>query len=177
MWRWITFASHAAATPQISVATEGGSGTAVPDLSIEVDNVDEVQDGRIRDEGFWRSPERTWRQLRVNRSLVRKRSFLRGSHGHHAHDNGQCPLHGCRCRGSCRLVHKTPWLHRTVKRYQRDQSAKFVIRLLRLLRLNVLAYNPVEIAEFGRTVSEVRLAAAKAQVQLQALQRAKDAVR
>jgi len=61
---WImTFASHAAATPQISVATEGGSGTAVPDLSIEVDNVDEVQGGRIRDEGFWRSPERTWRQL------------------------------------------------------------------------------------------------------------------
>ena len=33
---WImTFASDTAATPQISVATEGGSGTAVPDLSIE----------------------------------------------------------------------------------------------------------------------------------------------
>src|SRR5262245_29395619 len=40
---WImTFASETAATPQISVATEGGSGTAVLDLSIEVDNVDEI---------------------------------------------------------------------------------------------------------------------------------------
>jgi catechol 2,3-dioxygenase-like lactoylglutathione lyase family enzyme len=40
---WImTFASDTAATPQISVATEGGSGTAVPDLSIEVDDVDEI---------------------------------------------------------------------------------------------------------------------------------------
>jgi catechol 2,3-dioxygenase-like lactoylglutathione lyase family enzyme len=28
--------------PQVSVASEGGSGTLVPDLSIEVDNVDEV---------------------------------------------------------------------------------------------------------------------------------------
>ena len=27
---------------QISIATEGGSGTSVPDLSIEVDNIDEV---------------------------------------------------------------------------------------------------------------------------------------
>jgi hypothetical protein len=33
---WITtFASDTAATPQISVATEGGSGTAVPDLSVQ----------------------------------------------------------------------------------------------------------------------------------------------
>lgn len=40
---WIvTFAADAPATPQVSVATEGGSGTAVPDLSIEVDNLDEV---------------------------------------------------------------------------------------------------------------------------------------
>ena len=40
---WIvTFAADADTTPQISVATEGGSGTAVPDLSIEVDNLDEV---------------------------------------------------------------------------------------------------------------------------------------
>ncbi|MGY5805329.1 VOC family protein [Rhizobium sp. LEGMi12c] len=38
---WIvTFASEAATVPQISVASEGGSGTLVPDLSIEVDNVD-----------------------------------------------------------------------------------------------------------------------------------------
>ena len=38
---WImTFASNRVATPQISVATEGGSGTTVPDLSIEVADVD-----------------------------------------------------------------------------------------------------------------------------------------
>ena len=40
---WIlTFAGGEAAAPQISIATEGGSGTPVPDLSIEVDNLDEV---------------------------------------------------------------------------------------------------------------------------------------
>ena len=40
---WIlTFASEAATVPQISVASEGGSGTIVPDLSIEVDDVDEL---------------------------------------------------------------------------------------------------------------------------------------
>ena len=40
---WIlTFASEAMAAPQISVASEGGSGTPVPDLSIEVDDVDEI---------------------------------------------------------------------------------------------------------------------------------------
>lgn len=40
---WIlTFASKAATVPQISVASEGGSGTIVPDLSIEVDDVDEL---------------------------------------------------------------------------------------------------------------------------------------
>jgi catechol 2,3-dioxygenase-like lactoylglutathione lyase family enzyme len=40
---WIvTFATSAGTTPQISVASEGGSGTPVPDLSIEVDNLDEV---------------------------------------------------------------------------------------------------------------------------------------
>jgi len=40
---WIvTFAAGASTTPQVSVATEGGSGTAVPDLSIEVDNLDVV---------------------------------------------------------------------------------------------------------------------------------------
>jgi catechol 2,3-dioxygenase-like lactoylglutathione lyase family enzyme len=41
---WIvTFAADGSAAPQISVATEGGSGTRVPDLSIEVDDLDEVQ--------------------------------------------------------------------------------------------------------------------------------------
>ena len=40
---WIlTFAGREAPAPQISIATEGGSGTPVPDLSIEVDNLDEV---------------------------------------------------------------------------------------------------------------------------------------
>jgi catechol 2,3-dioxygenase-like lactoylglutathione lyase family enzyme len=40
---WIvTFASDATAAPQLSVATEGGSGTPVPDLSIEVDDFDDV---------------------------------------------------------------------------------------------------------------------------------------
>jgi catechol 2,3-dioxygenase-like lactoylglutathione lyase family enzyme len=41
---WIlTFASDELHTkPQVSVMSEGGSGTPVPDLSIEVDDVDEV---------------------------------------------------------------------------------------------------------------------------------------
>lgn len=40
---WITtFASDALASPQLSIAAEGGSGADVPDLSIEVDNLDEV---------------------------------------------------------------------------------------------------------------------------------------
>ena len=38
---WIvTLASGETAAVQISVASEGGSGTPVPDLSIEVDDVD-----------------------------------------------------------------------------------------------------------------------------------------
>ncbi|UFP92573.1 VOC family protein [Gloeobacter morelensis] len=40
---WImTFAANAQSAPQISIASEGGSGTPVPDLSIEVDDLDEV---------------------------------------------------------------------------------------------------------------------------------------
>lgn len=40
---WIvTFVSSGHAAPQISFASEGGSGTPVPDLSIEVDDVDAV---------------------------------------------------------------------------------------------------------------------------------------
>jgi len=43
---WITtFAPDGSMTPQISVATEGGSGTTVPDLSIEVDNLSDVHRG------------------------------------------------------------------------------------------------------------------------------------
>lgn len=40
---WIvTLASDETARTQISIASEGGSGTEVPDLSIEVDDVDTV---------------------------------------------------------------------------------------------------------------------------------------
>ena len=40
---WIvTFTSGASMAPQLSVASEGGSGTPVPDISIEVDDVDAV---------------------------------------------------------------------------------------------------------------------------------------
>ncbi len=38
----ITLASGSHALAQLSIASEGGSGTPVPDLSIEVDNLDEV---------------------------------------------------------------------------------------------------------------------------------------
>ena len=40
---WIlTFASESPTPPQLSIASEGGSGTPVPDLSVEVDDVDEI---------------------------------------------------------------------------------------------------------------------------------------
>jgi len=40
---WIvTFAADEVATPHVSVASEGGSGTSVPDFSVEVDNLDEM---------------------------------------------------------------------------------------------------------------------------------------
>jgi catechol 2,3-dioxygenase-like lactoylglutathione lyase family enzyme len=40
---WIvTFASPEQMAPQVSVAKEGGSGTSVPDLSVEVDDLDEA---------------------------------------------------------------------------------------------------------------------------------------
>jgi catechol 2,3-dioxygenase-like lactoylglutathione lyase family enzyme len=49
---WITtFAADGSAAPQISVATEGGSGTPVPDLSIEVDDLTGVH-RRMRAAGF-----------------------------------------------------------------------------------------------------------------------------
>jgi catechol 2,3-dioxygenase-like lactoylglutathione lyase family enzyme len=38
---WIrTYGSNSKMTVQISIASEGGSGTPVPDLSIEVDNIE-----------------------------------------------------------------------------------------------------------------------------------------
>lgn len=49
---WIvTFAADTRAAPQISIASEGGSGAPVPDLSIEVDNLHEVH-ARARAKGF-----------------------------------------------------------------------------------------------------------------------------
>ncbi len=48
---WIaTLASGEVAPIQISFATEGGSGAAVPDLSIEVDNIDEIYE-RVKQRG------------------------------------------------------------------------------------------------------------------------------
>lgn len=45
---WIvTLGSEKSATTQVSLMSEGGSGTPVPDLSIEVDDVDAVH-GRAR---------------------------------------------------------------------------------------------------------------------------------
>ena len=49
---WImTFAAEGAVAPQISVAAEGGSGTTVPDFSIEVDNLSDVH-RRMKAAGF-----------------------------------------------------------------------------------------------------------------------------
>lgn len=49
---WIaTFEAPTSMQPQISFASEGGSGTPVPDLSIEVDDLDEAH-RRCRIGGF-----------------------------------------------------------------------------------------------------------------------------
>jgi catechol 2,3-dioxygenase-like lactoylglutathione lyase family enzyme len=49
---WIaTFASPTKMAPQVSIANEGGSGTAVPDLSVEVDDLEEALQ-RVRDAGL-----------------------------------------------------------------------------------------------------------------------------
>jgi len=49
---WIqNYTSNQSHTCQLSVATEGGSGTPVPDLSIEVDNLDDVYLA-VQKEGF-----------------------------------------------------------------------------------------------------------------------------
>ena len=49
---WIqTYGSQAEMTVQVSFASEGGSGTPVPDLSIEVDDVDAALE-RMRGAGF-----------------------------------------------------------------------------------------------------------------------------
>lgn len=49
---WIaTYGSSTQSLVQMSFMKEGGSGTAVPDISIEVDNVDEAYQ-RMKDEKF-----------------------------------------------------------------------------------------------------------------------------
>lgn len=48
---WIlTFASEESAAPQVSIASEGGSGTPVPDISIEVDNLDEIYQRAVKND-------------------------------------------------------------------------------------------------------------------------------
>lgn len=49
---WIkTFGNNEEAKVQISFATQGGNDTEVPDLSIEVDNVDEIYE-KMNNSGF-----------------------------------------------------------------------------------------------------------------------------
>lgn len=49
---WIvTFGNHQSTSPQISLAREGGSSAPFPDVSIEVDNLDEVY-GKMQAAGF-----------------------------------------------------------------------------------------------------------------------------
>lgn len=49
---WIvTYASEAEARVQVSFASEGGSGTPVPDISVEVDDLDDVLE-RAKAAGF-----------------------------------------------------------------------------------------------------------------------------
>jgi catechol 2,3-dioxygenase-like lactoylglutathione lyase family enzyme len=47
----ITYGSDAKMTVQISIASEGGSNTPVPDISIEVDDVDAML-ARVKTAGF-----------------------------------------------------------------------------------------------------------------------------
>lgn len=68
---WIlTLASDHTAPVQISIASEGGSGTEVPDLSIEVDQVDDVYH-RAKDAGFEIAYELTDEPWGVRRFYVR----------------------------------------------------------------------------------------------------------
>ena len=68
---WImTFASDEQMAPQVSFAREGGSGTPVPGLSIEVDDVKEIYDG-ARSAGFDIVYELTREPWGVRRFFVR----------------------------------------------------------------------------------------------------------
>lgn len=57
-------------TPQLSIAVEGGAGTAVPDLSIEVDDLDEAMK-RIRTAGIAIEYGPTREEWGVQRFFVR----------------------------------------------------------------------------------------------------------
>jgi predicted enzyme related to lactoylglutathione lyase len=68
---WIvTLASREQAITQISVASEGGSGTPVPDISIEVDDVDSVY-ARARAGGHQIAYELTDEPWGVRRFYIR----------------------------------------------------------------------------------------------------------
>ena len=68
---WITtYASEHAAQVQISVASQGGSGTDVPDISIEVDDIDDIY-GRAQSAGFEIVYELTDEPWGVRRFYVR----------------------------------------------------------------------------------------------------------
>ena len=68
---WIvTLASDETAAAQISVASEGGSGTPVPDLSIEVDDVDAAY-ARSKELGYEIAYELTDEPWGVRRFYVR----------------------------------------------------------------------------------------------------------
>ena len=68
---WIvTFASGQKAPVQLSVASEGGSGTPVPDLSIEVDNVEYLYH-QAKSLGFPITYELTLEPWGVHRFFVR----------------------------------------------------------------------------------------------------------
>ncbi len=68
---WIvTFKSDATASPQVSVMSEGGSGTPVPDISIEVDDVDTVYN-RAKSAGYEITYDITDEPWSVRRFYVR----------------------------------------------------------------------------------------------------------
>lgn len=66
----ITLAGEKHAPVQISIASEGGSGTPVPDLSIEVDNLDELHT-KAREMGFEITYPLTLEPWGVRRFFVR----------------------------------------------------------------------------------------------------------
>lgn len=66
----VTFASDERMAPQISFASEGGSGTPVPDVSIEVDDVEDVYN-RAKKAGFEIVYDMTREPWGVRRFFVR----------------------------------------------------------------------------------------------------------